>query len=249
MTKKTQARPQTSPNPELNIWEHSAGLRALYARRAEGLEEEMDASAQAAELLASFIRASPTPPRLLDAGCGSGYLWHSFRRRGLAVEYHGLDFSPGLIEIGRRILPAHGVPAERLLRGRLEDLHGRQFEAAALINTLTFCPDFHEPLERLADCGLKALVIRDNFGDRTLIRWETDGFLDPGWNHLQGYWNQWSRAEVTAFLEERGFTVEAVEDIRTRGRAEAVVGKPYHWSWLRAFRTSGPIFLASWEQK
>jgi len=226
----------TSPDSGLNIWEHSVGLKELYARRAEGLEEEMDASAQAAELLAPFIRAAPVPPRLLDVGCGSGYLWHSFRGRGLAVEYHGLDYSPGLIEIGRRILPAHGVPAERLLCGRLEDLSGREFEAAALVNILTFCADFREPLERLAETGLKALVVRDNFGDRTMIRWETDGFLDPGWNHLKGYWNQWSRAEVTAFLEERGFVVTPVEDARTRGRAEMVVGKPYYWSWLAAFR-------------
>ncbi|MCL2028830.1 MAG: class I SAM-dependent methyltransferase [Deltaproteobacteria bacterium] len=226
----------TGPDPELNIWEHSAGLRELYARRAEGLEAEMDASAQAAELLAPFIRAAAAPPRLLDAGCGSGYLWHSFRRRGLAVEYHGLDYSPSLIEIGRRILPAHGVPAERLLCGRLEDLRGRRFEAAALINTLTFCPDFREPLERLAETGLKTLVIRDNFGDRTRISWEADGYLDPGWNHLKGYWNQWSRAEVTAFLAKRAFAVEAVEDERTRGRAESMVGKTYYWSWLRAVR-------------
>jgi len=225
-----------SPDLNLNIWEHSANLRELYARRAEGLAEEMDASAQAAELLAPFIRAAAGPPRLLDVGCGSGYLWHSFRRRNLAVEYHGLDFSPGLIEIGRRILPAHGVPAERLQCGRVEDLSGRQFEAAALVNTLTFCADFREPLERLAETGLKALVVRDNFGDRTIIRWETDGWLDQGWNHLKGYWNQWSRAEVTAFLEERGFTVTPVEDLRTRGRVEMVVGKPYSWSWLTAFR-------------
>jgi SAM-dependent methyltransferase len=226
----------SGPDPNLNIWEHSAALRELYARRADGLEEEMDASAQAAELLAPFIRAAAAPPRLLDAGCGSGYLWHSFRRRGLTVEYYGLDYSPGLIEIGRRLMPAHGVPAERLICGRLEDLHGRTFEAAALINTLTFCPDFREPLDRLADSGLKALVIRDNFGEQTQIRWETDGWLDSGWNHLRGYWNQWSRVEVTAFLEERGFTVAPAEDARTRGRPEMVVGKTYNWAWLTAFR-------------
>jgi hypothetical protein len=129
------------------------------------------------------------------------------------------------------------VPAERLVCGRLEDLnHSRRFEAAALLNTLTFCPDFREPLERLAESGLAALVIRDNFGEQTRLLWETDGYLDPGFNHLKGYWNQWSRSEVTAFLEERGFTVTPVVDERTRGRAEMVVGKPYYWSWLAAFR-------------
>jgi len=221
------------PNPEENIWEHSQNVRELYSIRAHSLEE-MDSSAQCAEILAPFLQAAPAPLRLLDAGCGSGYLWQSFRKRGLELEYYGLDYSPGLIEIGRRILPEYGLPPERLKCGRIEDLCGQRYDLAALLNTLTFCPDFREPLDRLLGTGISVLLIRDNFGPETVIRWEEDGFLDPGYNHLKAYWNRWNVWEVIHFLGEYGFRVEALEDKRCRGQKELVVGKPYYWSWLLA---------------
>ncbi len=224
------------PDPAGNIWEHSQNVRELYARRARG-EGEMDASAQAAGILAPFIRRSPAPPRLLDAGCGAGYLWHSFARRGLAVEYFGLDYSPGLIEIGRRLLPARGLAAERLTCGAIEDIYDQRYDLVALLNTLTFCPDFREPLDRLAGTRPEVIVIRDNFGPETVIRWEIDGYLDPGFNHLKAYWNQWSTAEVTGFLKEYGYTCAPMTDRRTRGQMELVVDKPYYWSWLVAVRS------------
>ena len=225
------------PDPLENIWEHSQNVLELYRRRARG-EGEMDASAQAAEILAPFIDFFPTPPRLLDAGCGSGYLWHSFRKRGLEVDYFGLDYSPSLIRIGREELPAFGLPPERLVCGSLEDLGEGSFDLAVLINTLTFCPDFREPLDRLAGSGAKVILIRDNFGSETVRRWETDGYLDPGFNHLKAYWNQWGTAELADFLNGLGFKVEPIVDRRTGGRVEMVVDKAYYWSWLLAVKRS-----------
>ncbi|MDR1921993.1 MAG: class I SAM-dependent methyltransferase, partial [Candidatus Adiutrix sp.] len=223
------------PDPTENIWEHSQSLRELYGRRARG-EAEMDAAAQAAEILAPFIRSAAAAPRLLDAGCGSGYLFHSFKKRNLAVEYYGLDYSPSLIEIGRAILPAHGLPAERLTCGAIEDLRDRRFDLVALVNCLTFCPDFRAPLDRLMLCEPARIVIRDNFGPETVISWETDGYLDPGFNHLKAYWNRWSVAEVTDFLARGGYRSVLLEDRRVKGQAEMVVGKPYYWAWLAAER-------------
>ena len=223
------------PDTNENIWEHSSNVIELYSRRARGCDE-MDAAAQAAEILAPFITGRSRPPRLLDAGCGSGYLWHSFQKRNLPLEYYGLDYSPSLIEIGQAILPDYGLPAERLICGAIEDLHGQAYDLAALLNTLTFCPDFRQPLDRLIGTGIKALAIRDNFGPQTVIRWEIDGYLDPGFNHLKAYWNQWSIPEVTAFLNEYGFCVTEIEDRRAQGRVEMVVDKPYYWSWLLAVR-------------
>lgn len=223
------------PDPGGNIWEHSQPVRKLYAQRAAG-EGEMDASAQAAELLAPYIKGRSVPPKLLDAGCGSGYLWHSFAKRDLKVEYYGLDYSPSLVEIGRLILPDLGLPAERLMVGAIEDLWEQSFDLAALINTLSFCPDFRLPLDRLALTGAEVILIRDNFGSETMIRWEEDGYLDPGHNHLKAYWNQWNVAEVADFLAGYGFKTEQILDRRTGGRVEMVVDKPYYWSWLLARR-------------
>ncbi len=223
------------PDTEENIWEHSQNVRELYARRAEG-REEMDAARQCAHMLKPFIEAGPNPLRFLDAGCGSGYLWHSFKKRGLEVEYYGLYYSPGLIDIGRRIMPKHWLTEERLQCGRIEDLYDKNYDSAALVNSLTFCPDFREPLDRLLGTGIKTLAIRDNFGPETVIRWEVDGYLDPGYNHLKAYWNQWSLTQVSGFLGDYGFKVDPIIDRRCGGRVEMVVDKPYYWSWLLAYK-------------
>ena len=211
------------PNTELNIWEHSANVRELYARRARG-EDEMDAAAQGAELLAPYIKPGMT---LLDAGCGSGYYYWSFKRRGLDIDYHGLDYSPTLIEIGRRYLPA----GNRLRVMAIEDLEDT-FDIVLCFNTLSWCPDFRRPLDRLCRAARKYILIRTNLGAETIYRWETDGYLDQGYNHLKAYWNQYSEKDVTSFMEDMGFEVTPVVDRRTQGAMELVVGKPYHWKLL-----------------
>jgi SAM-dependent methyltransferase len=217
------------PNTELNIWEHSANVRELYTRRAKG-QDEMDAAAQGAELLAPFIKPGMT---LLDAGCGSGYYYWSFKRRGLDIDYHGIDYSPTLIEIGRRYLPA----GNRLRVMAIEDLENN-FDIVLCFNTLSWCPDFRLPLDRLCRAARNYILIRTNLGAETIYRWETDGYLDQGYNHLKAYWNQYSEKDVTSFMEDLGFEVTPVVDRRTQGAMELVVGKPYYWKLLFGRRRS-----------
>ena len=220
------------PSSLENIWEHSQNVRELYAKRAAG-ENEMDAARQCADILKPLAESGE---KFLDAGCGSGYLFHSLKKAGLNLDYHGLDYSPSLIALGQEILTGFGLPKEKLQVGRLEDLAAQPFDLIALLNTLTFCPDFRAPLDRLAQTGARIILIRDNFGEETIIRWEEDGFLDPGFNHLKAYWNQWQTSAVKTFLADYGFKVSELCDLRTQGAEELVVGKPYYWSWLLAVR-------------
>jgi SAM-dependent methyltransferase len=230
------------PNPKLNIWEHSHSLRTLCRQRALGLSPEMDCAAQAAELLAPLAAellaplAASHPMRLLDVGCGGGHLIHSLKKRSVGAEYFGIDSSPAMVDLAKSAFEEQGFGAHRIMLGDISSLSDFDCELAAIVNVLSFNPDFRAPIQRLADAGAAAMVIRDNFGPRTEIRWETDGFLDEGHNHLKGYWNRWSLGEVTEFLDLLGFEVFPVEDRRVRGGMETVVGKPYHWSWLVAKR-------------
>ena len=84
-----------------NIWQHSADTFELYRRRARDEAEEMTCAAQAAELIAELARPGES---LLDAGCGTGYFFHSLRRRGIALEYHGIDATAPFIALGRASL-------------------------------------------------------------------------------------------------------------------------------------------------
>ena len=222
------------PNTELNIWEHSANVRELYARRARG-EEDMDAAVQAAEILTPHHEPGMT---LLDAGCGSGYYYWAFKRRGLDLEYYGIDYSPTLIDIGRKYMPLAGLAPERLQVAAIENIQD-PFDAVLCFNTLSWCPDFRRPLDRLCRAARKYLFIRTNLGRRTVYRWETDGYLDEGYNHLKAYWNIYSQQEVTEFIEDMGFEVAYIEDRRTGGRMELVVGKSYYWKILFGRRRTG----------
>ena len=219
------------PATELNIWEHSTPVRELYAKRARG-EEEMDAAAQAAEILAPHLSPGDS---LLDAGCGSGYYYWSFFRRGLGVDYYGLDYSPSLIEIGRRHLVSAGLPPEKLQAMSIEELEG-EYDHVLCCNTLSFCPDYRLPLDRLSQAARQTLLLRTNLGEQTVYRWEPDGYLDDGYNHLKAYWNMYSEADVTAFMQDQGFDVTPIIDRRTNGEMELVVGKPYFWKWLLCLR-------------
>lgn len=215
------------------IWEHSAQVRDLYARRCRLEAEEMTCAAQAAELLAPRVAPGDT---LLDAGCGSGYFFHSLRARGIPAEYHGVDAAPGLIAIGRREMPRHGLPEERLRTMRIEDLSGSA-DHVVCMNVLSNIDNFHRPLERLLKVARKTLVLRESLKDGASYRYVRDNFLDPDVD-LRVHVNAYDTEEVLGFIRAMGWTARVVQDERTGGRPEMVIGYPHYWTFVVAERPS-----------
>jgi SAM-dependent methyltransferase len=222
------------PDSELNIWDHSRALEALLERRASDLEPEMDCAAQAAEIIGSL--GFPKGSRILDLGCGAGHFIHSLKKRGLDYDYRGLDSSRVAIAAGKRGFKSIGLDPGLLTLGSIEDLRGARADLALFMNVLSFNPDYRRPLDRAAACGARALLIRDNFGPKTEMLYDLDGYLDEGWNSLKGYWNRWAVSEMRSFLESLGYSSRFISDRRTEGRPEPVVGKPYTWGFLLATR-------------
>lgn len=216
-----------------SIWEHSATVRELYARRCRGEEPEMTAHAQAAELLAPLVAPGDV---LLDVGCGSGYLFRSLRSRGIPVEYHGIDASPTLVAIGRRHLPEHGLPADRLRVLRVEDLDA-EVDHVVCVNVLSNIDNYQRPLERMLLAARKTLILRESLAREASYSYVEDRFLDEG-VHLKVHVNTYPLDEVLAFASSYGFRVRPVEDRRTRGEPELVIGHPHHWTFLVADRVA-----------
>lgn len=214
-----------------STWDQSSSLRELYARRCRREEPEMTCHAQAAELL--IPRFAPGDV-VLDAGCGSGYFFHSLASRGLQAQYIGVDASARLIALGRELMPAAGLPATQLLHGRLEDLDG-VVDHVLCINVLTNIDNYHRPLERLLGMARKSLILRESLRDGAHYSWVRDHYLDPGCE-LGVHVNHYDRQEVMAFIRERGFQVEEVVDRRTQGRPELVIDHPHYWGFLVADR-------------
>jgi SAM-dependent methyltransferase len=216
---------------EYCIWEHSGTVRQLYAQRCRLEAEEMTCAAQAAELLAPLAEPGES---LLDAGCGSGYFYHSLRSRGIPLEYHGIDEAPSLIEMGRRILPAYGLPAHRLRPLGIQDCRGR-VDHVLCMNVLTNIDNYHQPLERLLHLADKSLILRESLAETPSYAYVTDRFLDPGVD-LKVYVNTYPRREVLDFIRGQGFEAQLITDRRTGGRPEQVIGHPHHWQFIRAVR-------------
>ena len=214
-----------------NIWEHSASVRDLYARRCRLEAEEMTCHAQAAALLAPHVTAGDT---VLDAGCGSGYFYHSLRRRGIPGEYIGVDATECLVEIGRQYLPVHGLPAERLHVLRIEDLAG-SVDHAVCINVLSNIDNYHRPLERLLRMARKSIIVRESCHEIGDYQYVKDQFLDEGID-LKVHVNTYKTSELIGFMESYDFDVSVVPDERAAGGPEIVIGYPHYWTFLVGVR-------------
>jgi ubiquinone/menaquinone biosynthesis C-methylase UbiE len=213
------------------IWEHSTTIRELYTRRARGDAEEMQCAAQAAELLGPVAAPGDS---LLDAGCGSGYFFHSLKRRAIPLEYHGIDAAPSLVAIGQRELPAHGLAAERLRVMRIEDLDGT-VDHVLCMNVLSNIDNFHRPLERLLKVARKSLILRESAKEGAAYAYVRDPYLDPCVD-LKVHVNAYDAGELEAFIARNGFRVERIIDRRSGGLPELVIGHPHWWTFFRAVR-------------
>lgn len=213
------------------IWEHSATVRDLYTRRCRREAEEMTSHRQAAELLQPRVKPGDT---LLDAGCGSGYFYHSLAARRIPADYWGVDASPTLIRIGQAELPAYGLPAERLLPWRIEDLDGA-VDHTVCLNVLSNIDNYHRPLERLLKMTRGSLILRESLKRGAEYQYVEDRFLDPGVK-LNVHVNHYDVEDVCAFIRGYGFHVQQVTDERTGGKPDDVIGYPHYWTFLVADR-------------
>lgn len=217
-----------------NIWEHSRRVKELYTRRCRQQEEEMTCAAQAAELLAPLVEPGDT---LLDVGCGSGYFYHSLRKRNIPVEYWGIDSAPSLIAIGRREMPAFGLPPDRLRVMEIDDLDG-EVDHVVCLNVLTNLDNYHRPLERLLKVARKSVILRESCKQEASYLYVRDEYLDPG-VELKVHVNAYPLQEWLEFIASYGFQVEVITDRRTGGRPEMVIGYPHWWTFFRAVRRRG----------
>jgi SAM-dependent methyltransferase len=221
----------TIANPAWNPWANDRNTFELYRRRCRREAEEMTCAAQAAEVLGGLAGSGES---LLDAGCGGGYYWWSFAERGAELDWHGLDFTPEMIELARaELAPRAGLEPERFRVGAIEDLpDGEGYDNVLCFNVLTNSPHYALPLERLLGAARKRILLRESMGAGLTVRYTPDPYLDEGSRHIRVYHNTYPLEEVEAFMEEHGFRVTRIRDERTQDGTEMVVDIPHEWRIL-----------------
>jgi ubiquinone/menaquinone biosynthesis C-methylase UbiE len=186
----------------------------------------MDCARQAATLLAKNARAGET---LLDAGCGSGYFFHSVQK--MQLDYTGIDAAPGLIHIGQEEMARFGCNATRLICARIEDLQGK-VDHVVCMNVLSNMDNFHRPLERLLSMAARTVILRESIWDRpSEYAYVPDKYLDAGIN-LCVHVNTYNAKEISRLAQRMGFDAAPVVDERTQGKPEMVIGYPHQWSFM-----------------
>jgi len=216
---------------QYSIWQHSAGVRDLYRRRCLNQVEEMTCHSQAVDLLMPHVCNGDI---LLDVGCGSGYFYHSLRKRQVLVDYYGIDAEASFVDIGKECLPKFGLDPSHLIELRIEDLNAK-VDHVICVNVLSNIDNYHRPLERMLYSARKTLILRESIGEKSNYQYVVDRFLDEG-IHLKVHVNTYGKDELITFINSYGFKVEFYIDEYTGGKPQDVIGYPHHWTFLRAIR-------------
>ena len=214
-----------------STWENSQDLQDLYRRRCRQEEVEMTCHAQAADMLKEIASEGDL---ILDIGCGGGYFYHSIKKRKMPVHYCGIDAAYSLIEIGRNEMSKYGLTDKNLQQIRVEDLNGSA-DHIVCMNVLSYCDNYHRPLERMLKMAGKSVVLRESIREKSQYSYVEDFYLDSGVT-LKTSLNHYGEGEILSFIESYGYSAEIVQDIRTGGEPEIVIDHPHYWTFIRAIR-------------
>jgi ubiquinone/menaquinone biosynthesis C-methylase UbiE len=162
-------------------------------------------------------------------------MFHSLRSLGIPFEYYGVDASRSLLEIGRQTMPKYGLPEDRLIEMRIEDLDA-QVDHVLCINVLSNIDNFHRPLERLLLAAQRTVILRESIADFSRYTYVEDRYLDAG-VQLKVHVNTYDRREIVEFIESYGYGVKIHKDEHSNGEPQQVIGHPHWWTFVEAVRS------------
>ncbi len=170
--------------------------------------EDLYFSRRVGDALLGFARAHGVPlgGRVLDFGCGPGYLLEKMAARGIAAE--GVDFSRESVEKARQRLGAGAAGRVRLAEAIPTTLAAGSFDAVFLVETVEhLLDDDLEPtlaeLRRLTRPGGDIVVTTPNDEElgRSMVMCPECGCVAHRMQHVRS----WSAESLTAALARHGF--------------------------------------------
>jgi ubiquinone/menaquinone biosynthesis C-methylase UbiE len=189
-------------------------VAASYADQVRDLLDETPDERAVLALFAELVRTSGGGP-VVDVGCGSGRITAHLRELG--ADAFGIDLSAGMIEVARR-----DHPGLRFELGSMTDLDLADGSMAGLVAwySLIHVPDdeissVFTHFQRVPRPG-GPLLLGFHVGDESQLK--TQGY---GGHPMKVYVHRRQPGQMTAWLNDAGFTVEAH---RTLTSAESTLG-------------------------
>ena len=190
--------------------------------------------------------------RMLDIGCGEGWLMDAFHRAG--CEVRGLDYSSaGIAKLHPHLLPrlTQGdlyENMETLIRG------GQRYDAVSCCNVMEHVLDPSGLLGKLrqvlAPTGYLVVIVPNDFSalHEHLL---AGGFIKkPWWLRYPDHISYFNKASMECFLADHGFAVDAViadhpVDLNLLNDNSNYIEEPSKGKAVHRFRIRTDNFLAS----
>jgi len=155
--------------------------------------------------------------RVLDFGCGPGFMWEHLQSLGAKWEYTGLDFSPETVQILRRKAQGHPLFAGVQLVSQLPtDVDDQAFDVVLLTEVVEHLKDDHldgtlREAARTLKKGGSLLVTTPNQEDLSASTQLCPdcGALFHVWQHVRS----WSVASLSAEVEQFGFKLHTAHTL------------------------------------
>jgi SAM-dependent methyltransferase len=165
----------------------------------------------------------------LDIGCASGYLY--FHIEDLVDNYHGVDASRKFIEYGREQFKKQHISRAKLHQSWFENFKAPcGFDALICLGLFYIFPNYHWALDAMMKMNPKVIVLRSLFSNATHYRYVPDAPGSSRWT----YYNIYSTAEITEFVESRGWKAIWHEDdyVTSIGGYYETGGIPFPFKFL-----------------
>ena len=133
--------------------DHSVRLRRAFDAAADTYDAAAPVQRAVAQRLAEKIAALPLPPRprILEIGCGTGFLTAALRDRIWDADWLVTDLSPRMLDVCRtRVGTGSGI-AFQILDGERPDRDGRRFDLVCSSLAFQWFDDLEAALGRLSD--------------------------------------------------------------------------------------------------
>ena len=147
--------------------------------------------------------------RILDIGSGSGANIYYMVKRYSNSTFLGVDINPDLVMRGNQFFQDNGIENCRLVQGdiyKLDEAYRSVFDGIVSFQTLSWLPEFKEPITAMSKLRAKWMALTSLFYDGplscTIDVQDYDATLQPC---KESFYNIYSLPVVKAFLSEQGY--------------------------------------------